>query len=207
MELTFTSFNQQSCIHSHSEVITVPPFSQVSRSPYLMLPSWELQGGDQPPLLPIGVGVPDWGLAPGPYLILWPILVSWPILPVNSVGAWPSREWEWRSEREPGIPSDGAPPCSSQGSSAPTRPSHQSGGSRGGRGWNLTGASRNVAETSTREKKPHTWRVGELRFIMPVSPEELTLQALRPKQRGYRVLNGTPLQYSCLKNPMDGGAL
>ena len=159
VELTFTSFNQQSCIHSHSEVITVPPFSQVSRSPYLMLPSWELQGGDQPPLLPIGVGVPDWGLAPGPYLILWPILVSWPILPVNSVGAWPSREWEWRSEREPGIPSDGAPPCSSQGSSAPTRPSHQSGGSRGGRGWNLTGASRNVAESSTREKKPH---IGEL---------------------------------------------
>ena len=52
---------------------------------------------------------------------------------------------------------------------------------------NLAGASRNVAETSTQKTKHHTRRVGELRFIMLVSPEELTLQALRPKQRGYRV--------------------
>ena len=39
-----------------------------------MLPS---QGGDQSPLLPTGVGPPDWGLA------LWPFLVS-------LVGVWPS---------------------------------------------------------------------------------------------------------------------
>ena len=45
-----------------------------------------------------------------------------------------------------------------------------------------------VAETSTRETKHHTQRVGELRFIMPASPEELTLQALSPEQRDYRVL-------------------
>ena len=44
-----------------------------------------------------------------------------------------------------------------------------------------------VAETSTRETKHHTRRVGELRFIMPAGPEELTLQALSPRQRGYRV--------------------
>ena len=44
-----------------------------------------------------------------------------------------------------------------------------------------------VAETSTRETKYHTWRVGELRFITPAGQEELTLQALSPKQRGYRV--------------------
>ena len=44
-----------------------------------------------------------------------------------------------------------------------------------------------VAETSTQETKHHTWRVGELRFIMPAGPEELTLQALSPEQRGYRV--------------------
>ena len=42
-----------------------------------------------------------------------------------------------------------------------------------------------VAETSTRETKHHTWRVGELRFIMPTGPEELTLQLLKPEQRGY----------------------
>ena len=41
-------------------------------------------------------------------------------------------------------------------------------------------ASEGVAETSTRETKHHTWRVGELRFIMAVGPEELTLQALSP---------------------------
>ena len=44
-----------------------------------------------------------------------------------------------------------------------------------------------VTETSTRETKHHTWRVGKLRFITPASPEELTLQALSPEQRGYRV--------------------
>ena len=44
-----------------------------------------------------------------------------------------------------------------------------------------------VAETSTRETKHHTQRVGELGFITPAGPEELTLQALNPEQRDYRV--------------------
>ena len=44
-----------------------------------------------------------------------------------------------------------------------------------------------VVETSTRETRHHTWRVGELRSIMLGGPEELTLQTLSPKQRGYRV--------------------
>ena len=105
----------------------------------------------------------------------------------ESVGARPSGELEQQSKREPGNPSGGTPPCLSKGSSALTRLSHQSGGSRGQHGWNLAGASRNVAETSTQETKHHTWRVGELRFIMLVGPEELTLQALSPEQRGYRV--------------------
>ena len=41
-----------------------------------------------------------------------------------------------------------------------------------------------VAETSTQETKHHTRRVGELRFISPVGPEELTLQVLSPEQKG-----------------------
>ena len=45
-----------------------------------------------------------------------------------------------------------------------------------------------VAETSTRETNHHTRRARELRFIMLVGPDELTLQAQSPKQRGYRVL-------------------
>ena len=88
VELTFTSFNNQSCIHNYSEVVTIPPFSQVPWS-YLMPPSWE-QGGDQSPFLPVGVGS-DWGLAPGPYLILWPFLVSWSALPLSPVRAQPFR--------------------------------------------------------------------------------------------------------------------
>ena len=44
-----------------------------------------------------------------------------------------------------------------------------------------------VAETSTRETKHHIQRVGELGFITPAGPEELTLQALSPEQRAYRV--------------------
>ena len=83
-----------------------------------MLPSWELQGGDQSPLLPIGVG-PDWRLALGPYLILWPLLVGWSIPPMSPVGTRLSRELEHQCEREPGIPSGGMPPHLSQGSFAP----------------------------------------------------------------------------------------
>ena len=123
------------------------PFPESPQCPYLMLPSWELQGGDQSPPLPIGVG-PDWGLALGPYLILWPFLVSWSIPPMCLVGAWLSAESEHLSEREPGIPSGGKPPCLSPRSSTLIRLSHQSSGSRGLCGWNLTGASRNIAETS-----------------------------------------------------------
>ena len=47
-------------------------------------------------------------------------------------------------------------------------------------------ASEGVAYTSTQETKHHTWRVGELRSVMPAGPEELTLQALSPEQ-SYRV--------------------
>ena len=151
----------------------MPPFSRVLSSLYLMLlpgsskegishnaslllspqfslsgaPSWELQGGDQSPLLPVGVG-PDWRLALGPYLILWPLLVGWSIPPKSLVRIRPSRKLEHQCEREPGIPSGGTPPHSSQDSFAPAWPSLLSGGSRGWCGWNLAGASRNVAETS-----------------------------------------------------------
>ena len=37
------------------------------------------------------------------------------------------------------------------------------------------------------EKPSTTLRVGELRFITLAGPEELTLQALSPEQRGYKV--------------------
>ena len=37
------------------------------------------------------------------------------------------------------------------------------------------------------ETKPHTGRVGELRLIMLVGPEELTLPAMGPKQRSHRL--------------------
>ena len=50
-----------------------------------------------------------------------------------------------------------------------------------------TSVSEIVAETSTGEAKHHTWRVGELRLIMLAGPEDLTLQAGSPEQRGYRV--------------------
>ena len=182
-KISLTSFNQQSHTHNHSEAITMLPLPWVPRSPYLLLPSWELQGGDQSPLIPVGVG-PDWGLASGPCPILWPFLVSWSIPPMSTVRARPSGELECQCKREPGIPSGGLPPHSSQGSFTPARLSHQSGAWRGWRGWNLSGASRKVAETSNQENKHHTQRVGELRFITLAGPEELTLQALSPEPRG-----------------------
>ena len=82
------------------EVITISPFSRVPRAPYLMLPSWELQGDQS--LLPVGVGPPDWVPALGPYLILWPVLVSWSVPPMNLVGTRPFGESECGAEREAG---------------------------------------------------------------------------------------------------------
>ena len=112
-------------------------------SQYLLFPSPQVslsdapflgaQGGNQSPLLPIGIGS-CLGQAPGPYLILWAFLVSWSVPLMSPVGAQLSRESVHWSERELGIPSGGAPPRSSLGSSALTGLSHQSGGSRGQRG-------------------------------------------------------------------------
>ena len=147
--------------------VTMPPFSWVPSSPYLTLPSWELRGGDQSPRLGVG---PDWGLALGPYLFLWPFLVSWSVPPMSAVGAQPSGESKRWSKREPVIPSGGAPARSSRGSFTPAKSSHQSSGSRGRHGWNLSGTARNVAETSSQETKHHTQRVGKLRFIIPAGP-------------------------------------
>ena len=65
-----------------------------------MLPFWELQGGDQSPFVTVGVG-PDWGLALGPYLILWPFLVSWSIPPMSPLGALLSGESEHQSKENP----------------------------------------------------------------------------------------------------------
>ena len=152
-----------------------------------MLPSQELQGGDQSPLLCIGVGFPDCEPASGPHLILWPFLVSWPVPLISPVRAQLSWKWERWLEREPRISSGDAPLCSFWGSSALTWPSHQSDRSKGWHGWNLAGAYRNVSEISTQETKHHIRRAGELRFITPAGPEELTLRALSPEQRGYRV--------------------
>ena len=166
---------------SHNALLLPSPQVSLSDAPFL----WA-QGGDQSPLLPAGVG-PDWGPAPGPYSILWPFLVNWSVPPMSRVGAWLSGESEHRSEREPGILAGGTSPCSSRGSFTPAWPSNQSGGSRGWCGWDLTGTSINVAETSNRETKHHTRRVAGLRFITLVGPEELTLQVLSPRQRGYRV--------------------
>ena len=158
VDLTVTSFNQQSSIHNHSEVITIPPFSGVPGSPYLILPSWELQGGDQSPLLPDRVGFPAWGWALGFYLLLWPILVSWSGPPVSLVRAQPSRESERRSKREPRIPSDGAPPRSSWGSSAEPPVLRLKGLAWLESHWGLQNCFRNQC---SRNQAPHSesWRI------------------------------------------------
>ena len=123
----------------------------------------------------------------------WPRGLTWSfghsgeltIHPVSPAGAQPYGE-HWL-EKEPGILSGGAPPHLSQGSFTAAWWSHQSRGSGGWHGWNLPETSRNVPESSDPGTKHHIWKVGELRFIMLVGPEELTHQARSPEQRDYRV--------------------
>ena len=151
-----------------------------------MPPSWELQGGDQSPLLPVGVG-PDWRLALGPYLILWPLLVGWSIPPKSLVRIQPCRELEHQCEREPGIPSGGTPPHSSRDSFAPAWPSLQSSWLKGPAWlescWGLQKCCRNQYLGN---QAPHleSWR---MQVYYAGRPRGVTLQVLSPEQRGYRV--------------------
>ena len=52
------------------------------------------------------------------------------------------------------------------------------------------------------EKPSTTRRFGELRFSTPVGPEEFTLQALSPQQRGYRVFIHGQAQLSRFAGPV-----
>jgi hypothetical protein len=58
----------------------------------------------------------------------------------------------------------------------------QAGGSRGQNGWNLAGASRNVAEILSYKKPSDTQRSRRSLILFDVIPDELTLKILGPKQ-------------------------
>ena len=144
---------------------------------YLMFASWEPKGGDEFPLLPVGIGS-DWGLAPGPYLILWPFLVSWSIPPMSPVRAQPSRVrmpvWKrtWNTGRLHASSFILGFLCSD-----PVEPAQ-------GAAWleSLWGLQKCCRNQYSKNQAPHleSWRT---QFIMLVGPEELTLQALNHKQR------------------------
>ena len=169
----FLSFLLSAITHSqssrgyHSDSLLLSP-----RFPSLLLPSWELQEGDQSNRL----GGPDWGLAPGPYQILWPFLTSWSVPPMSPVRAWLSRESEHWSEREPRIPSAGAPPHLAW---VPLlQPS---------RATSLAAQGASMVESHWVLQK--CWRNQSSRnqFIMLADPEEWTLQSLSPEQRDYKL--------------------
>ena len=117
MSLTVQSAitHSQSFRGYHNASFLLSPQFSLSNAPILGTQSvWEVPPGRyQSPLLLTGVG-PNWGLAPGPYLMLWPFLLGWSIPPMSPVRAQPSRESEHRSEREPRILSGGGPPCLSR---------------------------------------------------------------------------------------------
>lgn len=58
-------------------------------------------------------------------------------------------------------------------------------------GIHFSGACCKCCRIWTIEKPSTTLRAGELRFIMLVGPQELTLPALSPQQRGYKVFMGS----------------
>ena len=162
----------------------MPPFSQVSISPYLMSPSWELQGGDQSLLLPVGVGT-DWGLAPGPYLILWPFLVSWSVPPVSPSGG--SATWRvgtpgWKRTRNT-IRWHASSFILGFLCSSPAKPPvwRLKGSAWLESCWGLQKCCRNQW---SRNQAPHleSWRT---QVYYAGGPRGVNLQALSPEQRGY----------------------
>ena len=66
--------------YHNASLLPSPQFS-LSDVPFL-----GTQGGDQSPLLTVGVG-PDWGPTPEPYLNLWQFLVSWSVPPTSLLGS------------------------------------------------------------------------------------------------------------------------
>ena len=103
------------------------------------------QGDAQSPLLPIGLGH-DWGLDLGSYLVEESCLVSWSMLSMSPARAQPYGDSECQSKRESRKPPSLALPHLSLSSATLSQPSHWCSVSRGRCGWNLPGASRNVAE-------------------------------------------------------------
>ena len=165
---------------SHSASLLLSPQFSLSDAPFLGAPRrWSVSS------------FTHWGrnwLGTGPGTLPDPVAIPGELVCPSNESGWGSAIWRIRTLvwKRTQITIRWCASSFISDPSAPTQQSHQSGGSRSQHGWNLAGASRNVAETSTGETKPNTWKVGELRFIMPVGPEELTLQALSPKQRGYR---------------------
>ena len=170
--LTFRGYHNASLLLSPQVSLTIAPFLGAPRR-------WSVS---------FSTGWSRTKLGTGPGALTYPVAIPGELVHPSNESSQGSAVWRvrtlvqkrtWNSVR-------GKPPHSFWGSFAPAGPSHQSGNSRGWRVWSLAGTSRNVAETSNWETKHHILRIGELRFITPAGPEELTLQALSPKQRGYR---------------------
>ena len=53
-------------------------------------------------------------------------------------------------------------------------------------GFSSSGTQVCLLNQYSRDQAPHS-ESGRIRFIMPAGPEELTVQALSPEQRDYRV--------------------
>ena len=153
---------------------TMPPFLPSPQISLSDAPFLGAQRGNQSPLLLVGIGS---CLGTDPRALPYPVAIPGKLVRPSNESSQGVAIWRvgTPSEREPGILSGGMSPCSSRGSFAPAWPNHQSCGSSGHCGWNLAEASRNDAETSTQETKHHTRRVGELKFIMLMGPEKLTL--------------------------------
>ena len=142
----------------HNTSLFPSPQGSLSDAPFL-----GAQGGDQSPLLPIGVG---FCLGTGPGALPYPMAIPGELVHPSNESSQGSaiRRVRTPAGKRTGRPSGGA---SSLGSgllcsdlAEPPVP-----WLRGPAWLNLTGASRNVAETSTQETKHHTQRVGEFNLL------------------------------------------
>ena len=174
----------------------MPPFLRSPQFSPSDAPFWGAQGGDQSPLLPVGVSS---CLGTGPGALPYPVTIPGELVCHSNESSWGSavqsagtlvQKRTWNTVRWHASSLIFGFLHSSMAEPAVWRLK--------GPAWleSCWGLQKCCRNQYSRNQAPHleSWRI---RFIMLAGPEELTVQALSPEQRDYRVLIDCSGNTSC----------